>query len=194
MISRKFNTLVVNLFAGSGAGKSSNAYIIAGLLKMRGVETEYISEFAKQLCWEHRNKAFELQPYIFGKQLKKQFYINENTQVIISDSPILLSALYDPQQDEDLRKYIIKTFNKFNNYNIFLNRGDVKFSPIGRNESNVKESEKFDIKLKNFLNENNIPYVEEVNKVGYKQLDNCKRIVEDIISRLVVDKIYDARG
>ena len=22
--------------------------------------SEYISEFAKQLCWEHRNKAFEL--------------------------------------------------------------------------------------------------------------------------------------
>ena len=93
-----------------------------------------------------------------------------------------------------MRKYIIKTFNKFNNYNIFLNRGDVKFSPIGRNESDVKESEKFDIKLKNFLNENNISYVEEVNKVGYKQLDNCKRIVEDIISRLVVDKIYETRG
>lgn len=194
MISRKFNTLVVNLFAGSGAGKSSNAYIIAGLLKMKGIETEYISEFAKDLCWEGRDKAFKLQPYIFGKQLKKQFYVNENTQVIISDSPILLSAVYDPEQDINFRKYILKTFNNFNNYNIFLNRGNVKFSSIGRNESNVKESEKFDIKLKNFLNENQIPYVEEINEVGYGQLDNCKRIVEDIISRLVVDKIYDARG
>ena len=120
--------------------------------------------------------------------------VNKETQVIICDSPILLSALYDLEQDINFRKYILKTFNNFNNYNIFLNRGNVKFSSIGRNESNVKESEKFDIKLKNFLNENNISYVEEVNKVGYKQLDNCKRIVEDIISRLVVDKIYETRG
>lgn len=194
MISRKFNTLVVNLFAGSGAGKSSNAYIIAGLLKMRGVECEYVSEWVKDSCFEGRDNIFKLQSYIFSKQLKKLFYVNKETQVIICDSPILLSALYDPQQDEDLRKYIIKTFNKFNNYNIFLNRGDVKFSPIGRNESDVKESEKFDIKLKNFLNENQIPYVEEINEVGYNQLDNCKRIADDIISRLVVDKIYETRG
>ena len=190
-MDNKYNTLVVNLFAGSSSGKSSNAYIIAGLLKMRGIEGEYVSEWVKDSCFEGRNNIFKLQPYIFAKQLKKLYYINKETRVIICDSPILLSAIYDPQQNINLRNYILETFNSCNNYNIFLNRGEIEFSKVGRNDSNLEEQNNFDIKLKNFLNENKIPYVEEVNEKGYNQLENCKRIVEDIISRLVVNKIYD---
>ena len=38
-------TVVVNLLAGPGAGKTTCAWAIASELKKRGIETEYVSEY-----------------------------------------------------------------------------------------------------------------------------------------------------
>lgn len=41
------NTIIVNLFAGPGAGKSTGAAYIFSKLKLAGIDCEYVSEFAK---------------------------------------------------------------------------------------------------------------------------------------------------
>ena len=41
------STLLVNLYAGPGAGKSTGAAYIFAKLKMAGVDCEYVSEYAK---------------------------------------------------------------------------------------------------------------------------------------------------
>jgi broad-specificity NMP kinase len=45
------NTLVVSLFAGPGVGKSTMATGIFSALKFKGIECEYVSEYAKNLVW-----------------------------------------------------------------------------------------------------------------------------------------------
>ena len=50
-------TLVVNLFAGPGAGKTSCAWEIASELKKRGIVTEYVPEYAKELVWDENYEA-----------------------------------------------------------------------------------------------------------------------------------------
>ena len=47
--SDDMKTLVVNLFAGPGAGKTTCAWEIASELKKRGIVTEYVPEYAKEL-------------------------------------------------------------------------------------------------------------------------------------------------
>ena len=46
--------LCVNLFGGPGIGKSTTAAGVFNLLKLHGIETELITEFAKDLVWEER--------------------------------------------------------------------------------------------------------------------------------------------
>jgi hypothetical protein len=46
------NTLLVNLYAGPGAGKSTGAAYIFAKLKMAGVDCEYVSEYAKDRVWQ----------------------------------------------------------------------------------------------------------------------------------------------
>lgn len=41
------NTLIVNLLAEPGAGKSTAAAYIYSQLKMHGISAEYVTEFAK---------------------------------------------------------------------------------------------------------------------------------------------------
>lgn len=153
------NTLVVNLIAGSGAGKSKNAYKLSGFLKELGVDLELVTEYVKDMVWEGRQSIFECQPYIFGKQLWKLQRVNGKVDVIITDRPIFLDVVYDPEQDEDFRKYILKKFNQFNNLNIFINRGD-KFNPNGRNENTIEEARENDNKIKEALNNLEVPYIE----------------------------------
>ena len=41
------NTMVVNCYAGPGAGKTTCAWEVASQLKKKGINTEYVSEYAK---------------------------------------------------------------------------------------------------------------------------------------------------
>jgi hypothetical protein len=166
-------TLIVNLLAGSGAGKSTNAARLFAMLKDRGIETELATEYVKDMVWEGRSKVFECQPYIFGKQLYKIQRLVGSVDVVVTDSPILLSALYDPEQDENFRKFILKKFNQFNNLNIFVNR--VKpFNPNGRNEKTEEEAKANDVKLIKFLLANQIPFsVIDGDEEGCKIMLDC---------------------
>ena len=52
-------SIVVNLFAGPGAGKSTGATYIFSKLKMLGIDAEYVSEFAKDKVWEENERVLE---------------------------------------------------------------------------------------------------------------------------------------
>ena len=52
-------TIIVNLFAGAGAGKTTCAWEIASELKKRGIETEYVSEYAKELVWDNNMEMLD---------------------------------------------------------------------------------------------------------------------------------------
>ena len=107
MINRK--ALVVNLLAGSGAGKSTNSARLFTMLKDLNMDVELVTEYVKDMVWEDRKGIFECQPYIFGKQLYKLQRVSDKVDVIITDRPILLDIVYDPEQDEDFKKYIQKS-------------------------------------------------------------------------------------
>ena len=152
-------TLLFNLFAGPGAGKSSIAFDLMGKLKWNGVDCEFASEYAKDLVWEKRHKTFEDQIYIFGKQFHRVSRLIGEVEVIVTDSPILLTIVYGEKwpalcqlaQDEHV---------KLNNVNIFVNRKKT-YNPNGRNHT-LKESIVIDKKIKNLL---------ELNRYEYSEVD-----------------------
>lgn len=168
-------TLVVNLIAGSGAGKSTNSARLFSMLKDLGIETELVTEYVKDMIWEGRMGVFECQPYIFGKQLYRLQRVVDKVDVIITDRPIFLDMIYDPEQDEDFRKYILKKFNQFNNLNVYLNR--VKpFNPNGRNEKTLEEAKVYDNKVLDMLDKLDIDYI----KVDGNE-NGCKEILKNIL-------------
>ena len=65
-------TLIVNLFAGPGAGKSTCAWRLAGELTRQGLRVEYVPEYAKELVWDNRmdllDGSLEHQRMIFEEQ------------------------------------------------------------------------------------------------------------------------------
>ena len=179
-------TLVVNLLGGAGVGKSTLACKTFALLKEKGLDCELVLEYVKDMVYEGRSEIFKCQPYIFGKQLFKIFRFNGKVDVISTDSPIFLDIVYDEENDENFRQYVLKQFNKFNNLNIYLNR-TVSYQTNGRLQDE-EEAIKYDTKVKYWLNELQVPYFDiDVDK------DSSNKILESIISRLIVDKIYETQ-
>ena len=166
-------TKVINLFGGPGCGKSTGAAYIFSLLKMKGMNVELVTEFAKDKTWEHNSKALTCQPYVFGKQSYRMDRCADEVDIIITDSPLFLSAMYnfDSNIEPEFTQTVIKKFNEFENYNFFLKRLK-EYNPKGRNQTE-EEARELDNKIKTNLNKFNIEY-EEVNgcKEGYEYILN----------------------
>ena len=141
-------TTVINLFAGPGAGKSTGATYIFSKLKMAGIDAEYISEFAKDKVWEENDLVFKNQFYITGKQAWKIARCNGKVAVAITDSPILLGAMYC-EDNPELIPAIKYEFKKYNNINFFIERVK-EYNPNGRNQT-LDEAKMIDRETIKFL-------------------------------------------
>jgi hypothetical protein len=148
------DTLVVNLFAGPGAGKSTTAAGIFFELKSKGINCELAAEYAKDLCWEERTRTFDDQIYIFGKQYHRIFRLLGQVAVVITDSPLLLTPVYDAEKRPTLKKLVLEEHNKMWTYNVFLKRKKA-FNPKGRNH-NEEQSKDIDYAVADMLLENDV--------------------------------------
>ena len=125
------DTLIVNIFGGPGAGKSTTRAALFAKLKLAGYNCEEAVEWCKAKVYERNPYVFTDQLYIFAKQRKSLMQVINDVDVIVTDSPIILSALYDCDHDPIHRTLFMYEFSRFNNLNILLNR--VKpYSTIGR--------------------------------------------------------------
>lgn len=163
-------SIIINLFAGPGAGKSTGATYVFSKLKMAGVDAEYVSEFAKDKVWEKNSKVFECQFYVTGKQAFKISRCYGEVDVIITDSPIAIGAQYC-QDNPALKDAILYEFNKYkgDNLNVFINRVK-KYNPNGRHQTEA-EAKAIDTSTKEWLNDNKIDFIEvDGNEEGYNKL------------------------
>lgn len=163
--------IVVNLFGGAGSGKSTGAAYIFSQLKVHGVNAELVTEFAKDMTWEHNNKALTNQVYMLGNQLQRIYRCQDQVDVIITDSPLPLNIIYNesPTLGEAFDQLVMNVFNSYNNMNYFINR--VKpYNPIGRNQTE-KEASAIACKIKKFLIESGTSFKEvDGDIVKYQQI------------------------
>jgi hypothetical protein len=155
---------IINLFGGPNSGKSTIASGLFYNLKIKDISCELVSEYAKIKVWEGNNKTLKNQIYLFAKQ---HFAINNVlglVDYIIMDSPLLLNPVYDINKCDIFSQLCIKEHNRFNNINFFISRIGKTFSEEGRIHS-LSESEKLDLKIKDYLTYNKISFI-EIKEMG----------------------------
>ncbi len=174
------DTLLVNFFAGPGAGKSTITANTFAELKWMGIEAEMALEFAKDLVWEERFNTLENQLYVFGKQLHRIKRLENKVDVILTDSPLLFSLIYTPEYLKKIPEFkglVVKMFNQFNNINFYIERLK-KYNPKGRMQ-NESEAMGFDLKVKNMLDDYKLDHhIVKGNK------ESVSIIVDKIVEKL----------
>jgi nicotinamide riboside kinase len=152
-------SITINLIGGPGSGKSTCAAGLFYNLKKMGINCELITEYAKDKVWEESLKVLDNQFYVFGKQHQRMFRTIDKVDVIITDSPLLNSIIYDKSKSEYFEKLIVEQYNKFNNLMFFIKRSDNTYQKEGRLQTR-KEAEEIDENIKDMMHRNNIHYVE----------------------------------
>ena len=160
------NTIVINAFAGPGAGKTTSCLEVAEKLKKQGFVTEYVQEYAKELVYDNDlimlDGHYEHQFAILNEQMKRINRLYGKVDFIVTDSPILLNNTY-LNEDKNTEVYsaysdsVNKLYGLYNNFNYFVERDTSVFEKEGRIH-NLEQSIAIDNELKNMLHNNQIDF------------------------------------
>lgn len=152
------DTKIINLFGQPSAGKSTSAAGLFHLMKLKGINCELVTEYAKQTVWrEMGSKAFEDQLYITAKQHSGLRRCVGKVSYIITDSPLLLSLAYIPEgYFSHFKPLVLEIFNSFENINFLIKRTK-PYNPIGRNQDQAG-ADAIAHKVENLLLDNGVKY------------------------------------
>lgn len=178
------DTLIVNLYGGPGTGKSTGAAYIFSKLKMAGIDAEYISEFAKDKVWEGSKEAFKCQFCLSGHQAYRISRIFGKVDVIVTDSPIRLGAIYASRQKRTrLAEACHEDADAYKGHTLEIMLRRVKpYNPNGRNETE-EESKALDSVIKCMLLSREIEFIEKTGDLaGY-----------DEVVQLVIDTLAERK-
>ncbi len=87
-------TLVVNFWAGPGAGKSTLAAGAFAALKQEMRSVELVREYVKDWAWRGEPVKRWDQLYLTAKQLRRESCLYGKVEIVLTDSPIGLGLVY----------------------------------------------------------------------------------------------------
>lgn len=154
--------MIVNLFGAPGAGKSTTRAGVFHRLKLAGHNVEEVPEFAKDLTWEKRGFAIGCQPYVFGKQLRNLTRVKDQVDIIVTDSPILLSSYYGEKYGEwppSFHDFVLAMHHRMGEQMSYYIRRVKPFNPAGRNQT-AEQSDAIGEELHLFLRRKGIVFQE----------------------------------
>ena len=114
--------IVVNIFGGPGAGKSTAAAGLFHLMKNEGFKVELVTEYAKDIVWADRHKELNDQLYITAKQHHRLFLLKDKVDYCITDSPLLLSLVYCRMMPSSFAPFVMDLFHEYDNVAFILKR------------------------------------------------------------------------
>ncbi len=171
---------VINFFAGPGAGKTTTAAGLFYKMKMSHHSVELINEYARELIYEGRMEHMvDAQDHILGEQHRRLHILKGHVGIAITDSPLLLSAVYSPDTyPESFKTFAIDLFNEYDNINIFLHRPDnADYQEAGGRRHDLEQAKELDQKI--------MDIVDAHSPDGYHIFKVSDTVVDRIYARLV---------
>ena len=150
-------------YGGACTGKSTAAASIFSEFKKRGMSIELVDEYIKFWTYIPRvPKGFDCL-YIQAKQVHKEDTIlRSGTDLIVSDSPLLLQYFYGKHHDNPCQKQMLEIALEFEqtypSINIQLKREDADYNELGRYE-NLQQAKDIDMEFEGYLKNLNVNYM-----------------------------------
>lgn len=154
-------TTYINIFGGPGIGKSNAAMKLSRDMNISGKKVEYVTEFAKDLVWEDRDKTLSIQPYVTIKQYRNLIRLDGVVDYVVTDAPILMGNVYGKLYSNmpySYYKFILDLHNRMDTININLIRR-FPYKSYGRHQTE-DEAKQIDNMIKDMLLEYDVNFVE----------------------------------
>lgn len=177
--------IVIDLYSGPGAGKSTNAAALFALMKRKYYNVELVREYAKELVYEKDWNRLSQQNHVLDEQDRRQRMLVGQVDFVITDGAILNSILYRDAkyhvEQDDFEKVVLSYYNKYNHIGFYLRRTK-KYVPIGRTQTET-EAQELDNQSIAMLKRLEIPFVEIVadNSAPETMLAYIEKLIKDDI-------------
>lgn len=137
--------LVVNFYAGPGAGKSTLAAGVFSELKSRDINCELVREFVKEAVWEG-SPAVDDQEWIYANQRRRLHIMRGKVDIVLTDAPLLLSLVYHKNSMVDAFRLLVRAeYDSYDNFDILVTRVK-KYNLKGRMHS-LKQARSLDKRI-----------------------------------------------
>jgi nicotinamide riboside kinase len=186
-------TKIVNLYGGSGVGKSTIAALLFARMKILGADVELVREYVKLWAWGGRKVRPTDQIYLLGKQSSYESALYGRVGWVVTDSPVMLAGAYAEWHSGEEGRYVTEAAKAFYGIsegshqttylNYFLAR-DNDFESKGRYETE-EEARAFDGFLTGYLARNIGPYV----TVHGTEHEKARAILADIKCRIGAEAV-----
>lgn len=170
-------TLVINLFGGAGIGKSTFAANLFGEMKAKGYNVELAREWVKLWAYEKRQMTYADQAIVFGHQIQEETQFYGKVEVLITDSPLILSGFYEKlnyktNKMSPVAKSIMKEaeLGGISYWNLLLTRQH-SYQAEGRWQTEEQATQQ-DKLMEQFLND---------NKLVYERMKNVEEVMIELI-------------
>lgn len=151
-------------------------------LKRKNISVEYVNEYAKEMVYENNATVLANQILVFATQYHKLLTACAHNDIVITDSPLLLSCIYNPDTSHNLWELVVEMAGKFTSVDILLTRSEATYSASGRIHS-LTESISIDHRIRTLLDRLAIDYLE------YDPVNDADKF-QDVVS-LILDELYD---
>jgi nicotinamide riboside kinase len=164
-------TLVVNLLGRPSVGKSGLAGAIVGKLKARHFRAEQVTEYAKSLILDGNIAALRNQAFVLGNQYHWVERCIDKTDIVVTDSPTLLSSIYAPSEyPQSFHDFVLWTHRAHDCVNFFLRRDDNSVYMDELRVDDERSSRQREMQIEQLLVRNEIPFIElQVNETAADQ-------------------------
>ena len=176
MIDKK-QTLVINLIAGPCSGKSTIAAELFARLKKMGIHCELVTEYIKERIYEENKTMPVNQIAIFGMEHYAISNKIGKVDVIVHDGSFINNIIYKNEDNKEFDALIVSEYNKFDNLDFFIKRGNIEFEDYGRIH-NLKQSKELDKIIKETYNKYGMIFTE------VEARDAVDKIVPIVLKRL----------
>ena len=149
----KYNTIIINLYAGAGAGKSTLAALLYGNMKTKEIFSgvEMVQEFVKPYILSGQEQILLDQHFVTDGQISLMKPYIGNVPLLVTDSPLELGGVYaDSFVQGEIREKIENFLSGTYDINIFVERVGSSYEQFGRVGS-LQDSIEKDKEIKGML-------------------------------------------
>nr|WP_315483120.1 hypothetical protein [uncultured Undibacterium sp.] len=161
---RLYPTKIINIIGGPGCDKSLFSSAIILNLNLRNKSVEQIPDYAKALVWQKNFDALKNQYQVAQRQFEMLDLLDGQVQYLITECALMQVMYYNETYTENIcdvaktRQQILSWYNKHDNINILVERGDKKYVQTGRFQ-NEEDARKIDQALHEMLLREQIPFI-----------------------------------